>query len=488
MSWRSSSRPLSERSIALADDLEALRCWMPRGAGLGLRTELMDDVRARPEGLDFVEVLADRWLHDPKRAAAALAPIRERLAVIVHGVGLSIASPDGPSPVYVDAVARLLDALGVDVYSEHLSFTRAGAGSVGQFLPPPFTEQAADVVITNLARVRAVLGRPVVLENVAYVLGHPDAGLGEPAFLRRVLEGAGTGLLLDLHNLAVNAANLGFDPVAWLEAAPLERVVSLHAAGGHRRGAFYVDGHGAPTPPVVFGLLGWLRARGCAPPVVLERDHALPSYDELVAEVAALRAGAPGPVRLDGLGAPALPAPPAPPLLADVAPRMVDWLNGGPVGPDDDASRWIGSFPDAHAETFRAVLRSKRTDRIHAPAVLRALGPDRASCLEAWFAAEPVANEDHGRETLGFLALVAARTDLPPAVVDLARYEHARAALISERWRWWWPQRREIWLSHPPEGLEAAASGAPLPEALPAPVRVTLTRRRRDVWVGAPHA
>ena len=84
----------------------------PVEVGLGLRLPLMAQMVAAADQIDFVELMVDDWLHlEPARAAEHLAPVKECLPMVAHGIGLSIGSSEGVDPAYVDRVARLLDVL-----------------------------------------------------------------------------------------------------------------------------------------------------------------------------------------------------------------------------------------------------------------------------------------------------------------------------------------------------------------------------------------
>jgi uncharacterized protein (UPF0276 family) len=130
--------------------------------------------------------------------------------------------------------------------------------------------------------------------------------MGEPEFLAQLCEAADCGLMLDVNNAYVNAANFGLDVDAWMLAAPLERVVQIHVAGhewfdvddrgigdrreAHEPGAMILDTHGADVPDPVLALLGRVLERTGPVPVVLERDQNIPSLDELLAELGRIRA------------------------------------------------------------------------------------------------------------------------------------------------------------------------------------------------------
>ena len=100
-----------------------------------------------------------------------------------------------------------------------------------------------------------------------------------------------------------NALNFGFDPRAFLAALPLDRVGTIHVAGGcwieDRRGRRrYLDDHLHPVPDPVYDLLAFTAER--APrrlTVILERDGAFPPTEVWLAELGARQAVAEGRTR-----------------------------------------------------------------------------------------------------------------------------------------------------------------------------------------------
>jgi uncharacterized protein (UPF0276 family) len=125
---------------------------------------------------------------------------------------------------------------------------------------------------------------------VAALLEWPAPELDEAAFLTELLDRTGALLLLDLANLHANARNHGGDPLAFLDALPLERIAYVHVAGGVERDGLYHDTHAHPTPPAVLELVTELCARRDPPAVMLERDDDYPPEPELAAELDAISA------------------------------------------------------------------------------------------------------------------------------------------------------------------------------------------------------
>lgn len=88
-----------------------------------------------------------------------------------------------------------------------------------------------------------------------------------------------------------NARNHGFNPIAFLDRLPLDRLAYVHVAGGVERDGLYHDTHTYEVAPVL-NLLEALTARTTVPGVMLERDDHFPGEAELNAELDAIAAAA----------------------------------------------------------------------------------------------------------------------------------------------------------------------------------------------------
>jgi uncharacterized protein len=279
------------------------------GVGIGWRPELAG-FAARREGLGFAEVVAES-LHDGQPLPDGLEALLARgVPVVPHGVRLSLGSTEEPDPGRVAHLAALAERLGSPLVSEHVAFVRGGGLEAGHLLPVPRTREALAVLAGNVRLAQAELPVPLALEHVAALLEWPAPELEEAAFLTELLERTGAWLLLDVANLHANARNHGGDPLAFLDALPLERIAYVHVAGGVERDGLYHDTHAHPTPPAVLELVAEVCARCTGGPpwrspgpprrdppgVMLERDDAYPPEAELAAELdaiaAATRAGA----------------------------------------------------------------------------------------------------------------------------------------------------------------------------------------------------
>jgi len=385
---------------------------VPAGVGVGWRPEIAGVVSARA-GLGFCEVIAEGL--DPRSLPLPLLQLRRRgVAVVPHGVRLSLGGAEPVDPARVDRLAACAAALGAPLVSEHIAFVRAGGREAGHLLAVPRSRAALDALATNLARLQAELDVPVALEPIAALFDWPDDEYSEGDFLRALLDRTGAQLLLDVANVHANAVNRGRDPRAALDALPLDRIGYVHVAGGSvpagDRLRLYHDTHTDPVPTAVLDLLTALCERlPAAPPVLLERDGCYPPAAQLHAELDAVAAavrrgraarpgGAPGtapvtaPVTASGTG----PGPPGPDTrshrraggpagLARGQAELLDALVAD--GPDP-----AGFDPEHLDATRRALLRKRVGEVARAwPLLVDSLGPDHLAAVSAHLAGRPCA-------------------------------------------------------------------------------------------------
>ncbi len=220
---------------------------------------------------------------------APIQVLRERgLAIVPHGVSLSLGSAAPPDPERLRALARLAKRFDAPLVSEHLAFVRGGGIEAGHLLPLPRTEEALELLVTNIKEAQKALPVPLALENIATLFDWPHAEMDEATFLTEILERSDALLLLDLENVYANCRNLGGEPARFLDRLPLERIAYVHVGGGVDRAGLYHDTHAHPVPALVLQLLEELCARAVVPGVLLERDDAFPTAAELNAELDAI--------------------------------------------------------------------------------------------------------------------------------------------------------------------------------------------------------
>ncbi len=257
-----------------------------RGVGLGLRTPHYADIlRDRPP-IPWFEALTDNYLGDGGPPLLRLEAIREHYPLVFHGVGLSLGGTDPLDENYLQRLERAIARFQPAWVSDHLCFTGAGGRQTHELLPLPHTEEAVRHCADRIARVQDRLGRRILVENVSRYAEWRDSRLSEWDFIRAVCERADCALLLDINNIHVSATNLGFDPIAYLDGLPGERVRQMHLAGCSDQGTHLLDDHGSPVNAAVWALYRQALQRFGPIPTLIEWDQSVPAFDALLAEAA----------------------------------------------------------------------------------------------------------------------------------------------------------------------------------------------------------
>jgi uncharacterized protein (UPF0276 family) len=140
-------------------------------------------------------------------------------------------------------------------------------------------------VSDRVRHVQELLGRRILLENVSsYVTFHSSA-LSEWEFLSAIAEEADCLILLDVNNIYVSGQNHGFDPIAYLDGVPRERVRQFHLAGHTHGQQLLIDTHDQPVPDPVWQLYEEAVRRFGRVATMIERDGNIPPFETLVAEL-----------------------------------------------------------------------------------------------------------------------------------------------------------------------------------------------------------
>jgi uncharacterized protein (UPF0276 family) len=268
----------------------------PVGVGLGLRWEFIEELlEETPASIDFLEVSPENYMGRGGYYRDALARAIHHYPTITHGLTMSLGGVDPLDEAYLRELRAFLDETGTPWHSDHLCFGAAHGVVLHDLLPIAFTAAAVERVADRVRRARDAIGRPLAVENISFYLHPGKKEMSEAEFIARVCERADCGLMLDVNNAYVNATNFEFDVDEWMRTVPLNRVVQIHIAGHDwfdegAGGKLIVDTHGADVCDPVLALLGRVLPRVGPVPVLLERDQAIPPLDELLAEVARVRA------------------------------------------------------------------------------------------------------------------------------------------------------------------------------------------------------
>src|SRR5947199_401801 len=79
-------------------------------------------------------------------------------------------------------------------------------------------------VIERIDRIQTRLGRQILIENVSSYLTYVQSAMPEWEFLAEIATRSDCGILLDVNNVFVSAANHGFDALRYIAGVPRDRV------------------------------------------------------------------------------------------------------------------------------------------------------------------------------------------------------------------------------------------------------------------------
>ncbi|HET8932522.1 MAG TPA: DUF692 domain-containing protein [Polyangiales bacterium] len=263
----------------------------PRGLpatalGLGLRLPHYPYLFEHWPELGYLEILSENFLGDAAPPARNIARIRERYALVMHGVGLNLLSHEPLSEPYLDALCRLADKLDVPFVSDHLCWTGAHGANHHDLLPLPYVPQLIELAAERAYEVQRRLGRPFGIENLSSYVSFAESSITEWEFYTRVVRDADCYFMLDINNIYVSSQNHGFDPQQYVRAIDYSRVLQVHLAGHTREpDGTIVDTHDQPVCDEVWQLYAAAWQQGGPFPTLLEWDAAIPPMPVALAEL-----------------------------------------------------------------------------------------------------------------------------------------------------------------------------------------------------------
>ena len=265
---------------------------LPACTGVGFKPAHFRDILAAAQPIGFFEVHAENYMGAGGPPHAQLGALRERYALSVHGVGLSIGSMRPLDRAHLMRLKMLCERYAPESFSEHLAWSSHEDVYLNDLLPLPYTQQTLRRVAEHIDEVQTALGRQMLLENPSTYIRFDDSTIPEADFLSEVSKRTGCGLLLDVNNVFVSAKNHGTQPLSYLDSFPLDRVNEIHL-GGHDEetddvGApLLIDTHGSPIAEAVWTLYAHVIARTGPIPTLIEWDNNLPDWYTLRAEAVA---------------------------------------------------------------------------------------------------------------------------------------------------------------------------------------------------------
>lgn len=266
-----------------------IRHNIPARGGLGLKAEHYRAVLAAKPELGFFEIHAENYMGEGGPPHRYLTAIRQDYPLSLHGVGLSIGGNRPLDKSHLQRLRALIERYQPGLFSEHLAWSTHDTGYLSDLLPLPYTASTLTQVCAHIDETQSALGRQMLLENPSIYLSFDESSYSEADFIAETVRRTGCGLLLDVNNVFISAANLKTSVLAYIDAYPLAHVQEIHLAGHDvttdtEGETLLLDTHGADVADPVWELYAEVIARTGPLPTLIERDNNVPALEDLVAE------------------------------------------------------------------------------------------------------------------------------------------------------------------------------------------------------------
>jgi uncharacterized protein len=276
--------------------------------GIGWRhphyKELLEN-KPSAHSIDFLEVHSENFFGAGGAALAVLREGRAHYPISLHGVGLALGSAVGIDDWHLDQLATLVAHIDPIRVSDHACFARGTLNRLNKsqtahaadLLPIPFSNEALNVMATNVQKVQDRLKRSIAVENLSAYVSCEGSEMVETDFLNALAQRTGCQLLVDVNNIYVNALNdqindkiIGLTDYAmaqctrWIDAIAPDYVAEIHLAGHIDCGDIVIDDHGSRVKEPVWTLYRHAIKRFGNIPTLIEWDTDIPALDVLLAE------------------------------------------------------------------------------------------------------------------------------------------------------------------------------------------------------------
>lgn len=213
------------------------------GIGIGLKSIHYDEIFRQQPAIDWFEIISENFINASAKERSFLDWILDRYPVVMHGVSLSIGSPDPLDFTFLKELKQLIRKTKSPWVSDHLSWGRLEGSHYHDLLPLPYRQDVCDYVADRARIIQDFLEVPFALENVSSYVSYKDNEMTEWEFYTSVVEKADISMMLDINNIYVSSRNHGFCPTHYYRQLPLNRIVQIHLAGHTDYGSYCLDTH-----------------------------------------------------------------------------------------------------------------------------------------------------------------------------------------------------------------------------------------------------
>ena len=248
-----------------------------------------DFLRTNDLRVDFVEFAPENWIGMGGYWQNILEKVAERYPIFLHGLSLSIGSPEDIDWDFLLEVKKFIKKYNIKIYSEHLSYTKSKNAHLYDLLPIPFRYDAVKHIVERIKKIQDFLEQKIVIENVSYYTS-VEAEMDEASFIKTIVNESDCKMLLDVNNVYVNAFNHHYNAKEFISDLPLDKIEYIHMAGHTRVSeTLIIDTHGEDIIDPVYELFDYTIQKIDSVPVLLERDFNIPILSHLNKEITNLR-------------------------------------------------------------------------------------------------------------------------------------------------------------------------------------------------------
>ena len=264
---------------------------VPARAGVGLKPAHYRDILEDMPDIGWIEVHPENYMGAGGLPHHMLERVRAHYPLSLHGVGLSIGGVGPLDGEHLMRLRSLAERYEPGLFSEHLAWSTHEGVYLGDLLPLPYTEETLAHVARHVDETQSFIGRRMLIENPSTYVRFAQSDMSEIDFLTALVHRTGCGLLLDVNNVFVSAANHKYDAAAYIDAFPVEHIGEIHLAGhaeieDDNGEPLLIDTHNRCVLDEVWRLYRRAISRAGPVPTLIEWDSDIPEWPVLFEEAA----------------------------------------------------------------------------------------------------------------------------------------------------------------------------------------------------------
>ena len=261
-------------------------------AGTSFKPQNARAILSDADARGFFEVHAENYMGAGGIPHRVLESLRKDHPISLHGVCMSIGGSNRLDKKHLQRFSDLVSRYEPFLVSEHLAWSTHNGTYFNDLLPLPYTQNTLARVCDHIDEVQRAIGGTILLENPSSYLSFDESTLSETDFLHAITRRTGCALLLDINNVFVSAANLGFSSQQYLDEFPMSHVGEIHLAGHTAQndseiGILLIDSHNGPVSNPVWDLYKTVVQTTGPIPTLIEWDSNIPSWPTLKTEAQA---------------------------------------------------------------------------------------------------------------------------------------------------------------------------------------------------------